>query len=162
MTKTPRSRRDKSGVPQTLRPGLRANSRVWMYAPDAAGVFGDGKCRILAAVDAHGSLLAAAREIGMSYRKAWADLRKAEECLGVPLLTRRRGGRSGGATSLTDDARVILSAYHDFRQETTRCIDAAFLRFVEQTRKAGTSERRAAQEPRTKRAKGKGPTEGLE
>lgn len=162
MKNASRSSAANSAASRQIRPELRANSRVWMYAPNATGVFGDGKCRILEAIDKHGSLLAATREIGMSYRKAWADLRKAEECLGVRLLTRMRGGRAGGATTLTDAARVILAAYHEFRQETARCVDAAFLRFVERTSKAVTSERCAGQELRAKRANGKGPTDGRE
>ncbi len=113
-----------------LRPELRPNCRLWMYAPGKAGVFGDGKCRLLHAIAQHGSLQKAARQTGMSYRKAWADLRKAEECLGIPLLTRQRGGKAGGATTLTDGARAILSAYETFRSEATAELQAAFDRFI--------------------------------
>ncbi len=109
---------------------LHPNCRLWIYAGKTEGVFGDGKWRLLDAVDAHGSLQAAARELGMSYRKAWADLRKAESCLGLSLLRRQRGGRTGGATTCTPAARAILEAYAAFRRETTEGLEAAFARFV--------------------------------
>lgn len=114
-----------------LRAELRPNCRLWMYAPGTAGVFGDGKCRLLLAIASHGSIQKAARANGISYRKAWADLRKAEECLGVPLLNRQRGGKAGGATTLTDGARAVLSAYETFRSEATAGLQAAFDRFVQ-------------------------------
>jgi len=104
-----------------------------MYAPGVAGVFGDGKCRLLRAIAAHGSLQKAARETGISYRKAWADLRKAEECLGFALLNRQRGGRAGGATSLTDGAWAVLAAYEVFHSEATAGLQAAFDGFVRNT-----------------------------
>lgn len=122
-----------------LRPGLRSNVRVWMYVPDAPGVFGEGKCRLLQAIDTHGSLLAAAKAIGMSYRKAWMDLRKAEACLGVRLLIRRRGGNRGGASLLTEEARVVLAAYAEFRLNVEKGVNASFARFLDRCEGAGPS-----------------------
>lgn len=122
-----------------IRPELHPNCRLWMYAPGVAGVFGDGKCRLLRAIATHGSLQKATREIGMSYRKAWADLRKAEECLGIPLLTRQRGGRAGGATTLTNGAQAVLAAYDAFHSEATAGIQTTFDRFIQNVHAASQS-----------------------
>ncbi|MEI6211708.1 MAG: LysR family transcriptional regulator [bacterium] len=119
-----------------LRPTLRPNCRLWMYAPGIAGVFGDGKCRLLHGIATHGSLQKAAQETGISYRKAWADLRKAEACIGIPLVSRQRGGRAGGTTTLTAEAQQILAAYARFRKEMIAGLEVSFARFIQQVRTA--------------------------
>ena len=124
-----------------LRPTLRPNCRLWMYAPGNAGVFGDGKCRLLTGIASHGSLQKAAQESGISYRKAWADLRKAEACLGIPLVSRQRGGRAGGTTTLTTDAQQILAAYACFCEDMIASLEAAFARFIKQVRSTSRRKR---------------------
>jgi molybdate transport system regulatory protein len=94
---------------------LRANCKLWCYAEDRAGVYGDGKQHLLAAVAQHGSLQAAAAALGISYRKAWGDVRKAESCLGLRLLVRNRGGSAGGGSQLTPAAEHLLVAYRRFQ-----------------------------------------------
>ena len=81
--------------------------KLWMSSSDAEGVFGDGKWRLLGAIEQHGSLSAAAVALDMSYRKAWGDLRKAEDCLKIALIENHRGGRTGGRTDLTDAGRTM-------------------------------------------------------
>jgi len=48
---------------------------------------------LLKSIEKHGSLISAAREMKISYRKAWGDLQKAETFLGFPLVEKQRGGR---------------------------------------------------------------------
>lgn len=85
--------------------------KLWIFADDRPGVFGDGKLRLIEEIAQRGSLREAAATLGISYRKAWGDLKKAEACLGVPLLDRTRGGQSGGGTVLTKQAQQILAYY---------------------------------------------------
>lgn len=93
---------------------LQANCRLWFFAEGSAGVFGDGKVRLLREIDRCGSLRQAALALDVSYRKAWGDLNKAESCLGRQLIVRRRGGRDGGQTRLTEDGRRWIDAYEQF------------------------------------------------
>ena len=60
---------------------LCPRSKLWISSDEAEGVFGDGKWRLLEAIEKDGSLNAASRSLGISYRKAWGDLKKAESCL---------------------------------------------------------------------------------
>ena len=78
------------------------------------------------AIDREGSLQAAALALGISYRKAWGDLRKVESALGVVFLERRRGGREGGETTLTEAGRKWLREYRQFHEEVERSVDRAF------------------------------------
>ena len=74
-------------------------------------ILGKGRAQLLEAIDTHGSISAAARETGMTYRQAWARLRTSEKNLGRPLLLRRVGGPEGGGARLTDEARELLQSY---------------------------------------------------
>ena len=104
--------------------------KLWMSSAQAEGVFGDGKWRLLRAISREGSLKAAAQALGMSYRKAWGDLRKAEECLKTALIEKHRGGRTGGRTDLTDAGRRWLSAYSRFRSDVEKTVARAYERCI--------------------------------
>lgn len=95
---------------------LRPGARVWLESGDQP-VFGDGRARLLRAVRDSGSISAAARSVGMSYRHAWRHLHNMEQRLGVPLLERRRGGARGGGCRLTPDGRRLLAAFERFRAQ---------------------------------------------
>lgn len=100
--------------------------KLWLSSPEAEGAFGDGRWRLLEAVQQHGSLRAAAGALGISYRKAWGDLRKAEQVLGVKLIEKRRGGKGGGGTRLTGDGKKWVAAYARFRSNVARAVAREF------------------------------------
>ena len=69
-------------------------------------VAGPGLVKALRAVRESGSLRAAAERLGMSYRRLWERIQRAEKLLGVRLVERgRRGSR------LTPEAEKLLQAY---------------------------------------------------
>jgi len=111
--------------------GLYPRFKLWISSREAEGVFGDGKWRLLEAIDREGSLSAASAALGMSYRKAWGDLGKAERCLGRRLVERRRGGVGGGEAVLTATGRMWAEAYRRFRSEVERATAEAFESHVE-------------------------------
>jgi molybdate transport system regulatory protein len=106
--------------------GMHPRFKLWISSGQAEGVFGDGKWRLLAAIEREGSLRAASQSLGISYRKAWGDLQKAERCLGVTFLQRRRGGSGGGQTPLTEAGRRWLAAYSRFRGEMEAAMAQAY------------------------------------
>ena len=65
-----------------------------------------------------GSLTASARNLGMSYRKAWGKLRDVEQYLGFRLVDKRRGGAAGGRTLLSSEGIELVRAYNNLRHET--------------------------------------------
>ena len=105
---------------------LSPHVRVWIESPGRGGAFGDGKVRLLQAIDEEGSLQAAAKRLGISYRKAWGDLRKTEACFAKPLLARGRGGRDGGRTALTAEGRALIDAYLSFRRKVDGVVEESF------------------------------------
>lgn len=104
--------------------------RVWISSGGGSAAFGDGKIRILQAIGEEGSLQAAARRLGVSYRKAWGDLKSVEACIGRPLLDRARGGRDGGGSALTDEGRAVVRAYAAFRDDVDASVRRSFRSFL--------------------------------
>ena len=70
---------------------------------------GEGGAELLRAVDVRGSLAEGARQIGWSYRHAWGYVRRAEEVLGVALVSTRSGKGSARGTIITNAARDIVA-----------------------------------------------------
>ena len=100
--------------------------KLWLSSTDDDGVFGDGKWRLLRAIERESSLKAAAESLHISYRKAWGDLKKAEECLGLKFIEKHRGGDHGGETVLTEDGKKWLSAYSLFRTELHSALEMMY------------------------------------
>lgn len=89
-------------------------------------VFGRGRRFLLEAIDRHGSISQAAREINISYRKAWGYIKVMEERLGLKLIDRQTGGRHGGGAALTNDARDFLKKYEAIDEGIREIVDDRF------------------------------------
>ena len=105
---------------------IRPKSKLWISSSEAEGIFGDGKWRLLDAINKERSLRAAAQTLKISYRKAWGDLKKAEEHFGERLVEKHRGGAGGGETTLTHTGKAWLKAYSKFRADVEHNITRAF------------------------------------
>lgn len=105
---------------------FHAGVKLWIATASGAGVFGEGRYRLLSLVNTHGSLKKAAEKIGMSYRKAWGDIKKSESRAGRKLLIREYGGKGGGGSRLTPFARDLLGAYESLKKDVTIYIDKQF------------------------------------
>ena len=75
--------------------------------------FGPGVCELLEKIRETGSIQAAAARMEMSYTKAWRILKRAEEEMGVNLITRVSGEKNGGSSALTGTGE---KAVRDFRE----------------------------------------------
>lgn len=78
---------------------------------------GPGKIQLLAAIRAAGSISAAARELHMSYRRAWLLVETMNNCFQAPLVETSTGGRSGGGAQLTGEGVKVLEGYKAMLQE---------------------------------------------
>jgi molybdate transport system regulatory protein len=88
--------------------------KVWLATEDGVGVLGDGKWKILKAIDQTGSLVAACENLGFTYRRTWNDLKKVEKLLGFALLEKSRGGQDGGRSILTAEGIKFVKAFDQF------------------------------------------------
>jgi molybdate transport system regulatory protein len=72
---------------------------------------GPGKVDLLEEIDRAGSLSAAARSLGMSYRRAWLLIDTMNRCFREPVVDTAAGGARGGGTVLTAGGREIVRRY---------------------------------------------------
>jgi molybdate transport system regulatory protein len=74
-------------------------------------VFGPGKAELLARIRDTGSIAAAGRAMGMSYKRAWSLVDEMNAAFTAPLVARVRGGPGGGGAALTPEGAEVLAAY---------------------------------------------------
>lgn len=91
--------------------------RIWLENTDGEGILGDGKLKLIKCIGELGSLKAAADKMGVSYRKAWGNVKEAEEKLGFALVERHRGGQHGGQSNLTEEGEKLIDAYDELMLE---------------------------------------------
>lgn len=96
---------------------IKLKYKIWLETDEKAGVLGDGKCRLLKAIDETGCLNNALKKLGLSYRKTWDNLVKIEETLGFKIVEKQRGGATGGNTVLTKEGKTIVDAFDKFHSK---------------------------------------------
>lgn len=79
-----------------------------------AEMMGPGKAELLERIDRTGSIAAAGREMGMSYKRAWELIGTLNTMFQAPVVASTRGGPGGGGAVLTDTGRAVLRLYRDF------------------------------------------------
>jgi len=93
---------------------LRAQLRL-MLGDEIA--FGPGKADLLDAIRTTGSISAAGKKMGMSYRRAWLLVDAMNRCFKEPLVATVKGGVKGGGTQLTESGEKVLEQYRALQQE---------------------------------------------
>lgn len=91
-----------------MTPATRLHLRL--LAGDAIAL-GPGKADLLEAIAAHGSIAAAGRAMGLSYRRAWALVETMNAAFADPLVAASKGGARGGGAVLTAAGGAALADY---------------------------------------------------
>jgi molybdate transport system regulatory protein len=78
---------------------------------DSGERLGPGKVALLEAIGKTGSIAAAGRELGMSYRRAWLLTDDLNHIFGTPLLETQGGGKNGGGAKLTALGKQVVTLY---------------------------------------------------
>ena len=101
----------------------RAGARLRVVLePDIA--IGPGKADILEGIKETGSIAAAGRRMGMSYKRAWLLVETMNRCFREPLVETSRGGRAKGGAVLTASGHEVLERYRRMEQLTATVIEA--------------------------------------
>lgn len=86
---------------------------------------GPGKVALLEAIAQTGSITAAARKLGMSYRRAWVLVDETNRCLVRPAVRTASGGARGGGTTLTPTGDELVRRYRLLERRTEIAADRA-------------------------------------
>jgi molybdate transport system regulatory protein len=81
---------------------------------------GPGKINLLEAIRQHGSIAAAGRDFGMSYRRAWLLVDELNRMFAGPLVEARGGGRNGGGAALTELGASVVALYREAERKMNR------------------------------------------
>ena len=96
---------------------------------------GPGRARLIALIDSTGSISAAAREMGMSYRRAWQLVEAINESFTEPVVTTAVGGKKGGGAVVTDFGKRMVEAYHRMEAKASAVIAADLGKYAGNLRK---------------------------
>jgi molybdate transport system regulatory protein len=88
----------------------------------AAIAIGPGKADLLAAIEETGSIAAAGRRLGMSYRRAWLLVETMNSCFRAPLVEAAKGGAHGGGARLTPMGEDVLARYRAMEARAARAL----------------------------------------
>lgn len=92
----------------TSRPTLKIKIQIHCGEEIAMG---PGKADLLEAIIREGSISAAGRALGMSYRRTWLLVDAMNRCWGEPLVGTAAGGSHGGGARVTELGQTILAHY---------------------------------------------------
>lgn len=81
---------------------------------------GPGKIALLEAIGTEGSISAAARAMGMSYRRAWELIDDLNTVFGRPAVESKSGGKKGGGATLTALGRDLIARYRAMEQQAVK------------------------------------------
>jgi len=107
-THAPTPRKTRSASARADVPQLKLRMRV--NAGDRIAV-GPGKIALLEALDETRSITAAAKALGMSYRRAWMLIDELNRSLREPAVASATGGLQGGGSELTEAGRKLIALY---------------------------------------------------
>ncbi|UKJ71956.1 winged helix-turn-helix domain-containing protein [Azospirillum brasilense] len=85
-----------------------------------SGAIGPGKVSLLEEIDRTGSISAAARALGMSFRRAWFLVETMNSAFREPVVRTNVGGREGGGTGLTAFGQEVIARYRRMEEEARR------------------------------------------
>lgn len=89
-------------------------------------VFGKGPKTLLLKIDELGSLRKASGSMNLSYTKAWNMILNLEKGLGIKVIEKQIGGKDGGGSTLTEEARVLIQKFEEFEIEVEESIIELF------------------------------------
>lgn len=80
---------------------------------------GPGKAELLERIAADGSIAAAGRAMGMSYKRAWSLVEEMNAAFAQPVLVSARGGAAHGGAQLTDTGRAVIAHFRALERLVT-------------------------------------------
>jgi molybdate transport system regulatory protein len=91
------------------------SGRLWIEC-DGNRFFGPGPLELLERIEKTGSINQAAKEMKMSYKKAWEIINTLNEQAAKPLIATQTGGTKGGGSVISEEAKELIAYYRLLRE----------------------------------------------
>ena len=92
------------------------NGSLWVES-NGERFFGPGPVELLERIEKTGSINQAAKQMQMSYKKAWEIINALNAEAGHPYVVTQTGGTSGGGSTITKEAKVMITWYQKLREK---------------------------------------------
>ena len=102
----------------------------------SAAAMGPGKAELVERIGRTGSISAAAREIGMSYRRAWQLVEALNKSFNEPVVTTATGGSRGGGARVTLYGQRLVARFRAMEDKASAAIATDVRRFETNLRKS--------------------------
>ena len=105
--------------------------RIWVDI-NGERFFGPGRAELLQLIGQTGSISKAAKQMGMSYKKAWEMVDHMNANAHTPYVIAQKGGQRGGGTELTKTGREVVKRYERILNKINRVIEKenSFIKLV--------------------------------
>ncbi len=97
---------------------------------ERAAALGPGKAELIERIDQTGSISAAARAMGMSYRRAWQLVEALNADFRAPVISTAVGGQRGGGASVTAFGRRLAARFRAMEDKASAAVAADLRRFA--------------------------------
>ena len=101
----------------------------------SAAAMGPGKAELVERIAQTGSISAAAREMGMSYRRAWQLVEALNRAFREPVVATAIGGTRGGGARVTAFGGRLVGRFRGMPDKASAAIAADLRRFAANLRK---------------------------
>jgi molybdate transport system regulatory protein len=91
---------------------------------------GPGKADLLHAIEETGSISAAARAMGMSYRRAWLLVDTMNQSFKAPVVETATGGQKGGGALVTALGQEVLQRYEQMEAKAAASVEKELNEFT--------------------------------
>lgn len=104
---------------------LKIKSKIWMETKDGI-VISEGRIQLLKLIETTGSLNKAAKEMKISYQKAWKLVDASNKASKEPLVATQIGGNKGGGTVLTPYGKSLIESFESITSSCWKFLDEEF------------------------------------
>lgn len=102
---------------------LKIKSKIWIETEEGI-VISEGRIQLLKLIESTGSLNKAAREMNISYQKAWKLVYASNKASKKPLIATQIGGNKGGGTILTPYGKSLIESFEAINSSCWEFLDA--------------------------------------
>jgi molybdate transport system regulatory protein len=89
---------------------MKIKSKIWIESEQGV-LISEGRVQLLKLIEETGSLNKAAKEMNISYQKAWKLVDESNKAASSPLIATQIGGSNGGGTVLTPYGKSLITSF---------------------------------------------------